>query len=99
MLTCVKLPPPDKKYFDRVIKILDEKNPGWYKKVKLDLLTSLMDSDYCILGQVYGRWTLPLSHELFGESAPYGHPIHNVCAANFYLNMWRALIAERQNGE
>lgn len=34
---------------------LDEKNPGWCKKIKLEEL-ELANGDHCVLGQLYGTY-------------------------------------------
>lgn len=35
--------------------LLDEQNPGWYKRINLDTLDQC-DPSLCILGQLYGAW-------------------------------------------
>jgi hypothetical protein len=37
------------------IALLDERTPGWRKKVDLDML-NLADGRWCIVGQVYGEF-------------------------------------------
>lgn len=50
---------------ERGARLLDEKNPGWYKRIQLSRL-DMGNGRYCILGQLYytyldGQWKLGLS--------------------------------------
>lgn len=59
----------------RGMELLDEKNPGWLAKIKLELL-NVGDSDFCVLAQAYGDygeglWRLGAD----GDEAHYGFDI------------------------
>ncbi len=57
--------------------LLDDWIPGWYNRVNLDAL-DISDCDNCVLGQLYGNFSLALIKTglaetiLFGFATPFG---------------------------
>lgn len=72
------------------IKVLDSDCPKWYNRVNLDKLHDMMDTESCVIGQVYPKDEhADVLIRLFGTFYVNG-------VFTNYLNEWRYKIADRQ---
>ena len=55
----------------RGMALLDEKNPGWERKIDLKIL-NMVDRHACILGQLYTEYSLGLGPLAISSGIPYG---------------------------
>lgn len=86
-------------YMARVQKgaaLLDEKRPGWEKEIDIGIL-DIMDGRWCVLGQLYGYYTIGATvmgigygNQEYGFARPT--PLADLPTLT---NAWRALIATR----
>jgi hypothetical protein len=86
----------------RVARVLDEKNPGWWKRGRFDLRRFNLDlPDRCVLGQAYpGGFVAGINDVAIGFWAAvvkYARkPTIHVLAGREAEPTWRELIRERR---